>query len=69
MQEGVTPLYSDAVAAQIDKEVSFMIERAQKVAERILRNRRSVLARIARVLVEKETIEREEFDKLIGKKK
>ncbi len=69
MQEGVTPLYSDAVAAQIDKEVSLMIERAQKVAERILRNRKSVLAKLARILVEKETIEREEFDKIIGKKK
>ncbi|MDO8655224.1 MAG: ATP-dependent zinc metalloprotease FtsH [bacterium] len=69
MQEGGTPLYSETVAAQIDQEVSKLIEQGNKTAERVLRQRRTILAKLAHILIEKETIEREEFDKIIGKKK
>ncbi|MBI2452652.1 MAG: hypothetical protein HYV55_00255, partial [Parcubacteria group bacterium] len=55
--------------AEIDREVSSLISQANKTAERILRQRRAMLAKLARVLIEKETIEREEFDKIIGKKR
>jgi ATP-dependent Zn protease len=34
-----------------------------------LRQKRTTLEKIAKVLIEKETIEREEFEGLIGKKK
>ncbi|MDO8474177.1 MAG: ATP-dependent zinc metalloprotease FtsH [bacterium] len=61
--------YSDAVAAQIDKEVAQLLFGAQKTAEKILKQKRKLLEKIAKVLIEKETIEREEFEKLIGKKK
>ena len=61
--------YSDAVASQIDKEVAQLLFGAQKTAEKIIKQKRSTLEKIAKVLIEKETIEREEFEKLIGKKK
>ena len=67
MQEGGSQPYSDAVAAEIDREVSLLIGQANKTAERILRQRRTMLAKLARILIEKETIEREEFDKIVGK--
>jgi cell division protease FtsH len=59
--------YSDEVAVQIDKEVERIINEAQKEAERILQENKNVLEKIAKRLIEKETIEREEFEELIGK--
>jgi len=62
--------YSEEVAAKIDQEVSFFIRNAETTARRVLQQRRRLLDKIAKVLIEKETIEREEFEKLInsGKK-
>ncbi|MBI2647738.1 MAG: ATP-dependent zinc metalloprotease FtsH [Candidatus Wildermuthbacteria bacterium] len=57
--------YSDKIAAEIDEEVRTLIKNAQKTAERVLSQRKSTLVKIAKVLVEKETIEREEFEKLV----
>jgi cell division protease FtsH len=57
--------YSETVAAEIDKEVSRFIKNAENTAERILRRRRKLLNKIAQTLSKKETIEREEFEKLI----
>ena len=59
--------YSDEVAVQIDREVERIIIEAEKEAERILQENKSVLEKIAKRLIEKETIEREEFEELIGK--
>lgn len=61
--------YSDKVAAEIDREVALLIDNARKTAERILKTKRRTLEKIAKALIEKETIEREEFEKLIGKKR
>lgn len=57
--------YSEEIAAKIDKEVSRFIEEAQKAAQKILAKRRKLLDKIAQALIEKETIEREEFENLI----
>ncbi|MFA5714607.1 MAG: ATP-dependent zinc metalloprotease FtsH [Candidatus Paceibacterota bacterium] len=59
--------YSESVALEIDKEVEKIIREAEKEAERILREKKDLLAKIAKTLIEKETIEREEFEELIGK--
>ena len=59
--------YSENTALEIDKEVSILIEDARKTAEQVLRQKRKTLDKIAKVLVEKETIEREEFEELVGK--
>ncbi|MCH8987081.1 cell division protein FtsH, partial [Patescibacteria group bacterium] len=58
--------YSDKVAAEIDAEISLLIEDAQKTAEKIIKQKRKTLDTIAKVLLEKETIEREEFEKIVG---
>ena len=60
--------YSDKVADEIDQEVKKLLQSAQKRAGSILRKKRATLDKIAKTLIKKETLEREEFDKLIGKK-
>jgi cell division protease FtsH len=56
---------SDAVAAEIDAEVKKIIEGARHKAQDVLTQHRKALDSIARSLVEVETIEREEFEKLL----
>jgi cell division protease FtsH len=58
--------YSDHTAEAIDKEVSDFIAVAYKTAERILTEKKDVLEKIVAELLEKETIEREEFDDIVG---
>ena len=57
--------YSEEVAAKIDKEVEKFISEAQKTAQKVLTQKKSVLEKIAKTLIEKETIEREDFEKLV----
>jgi cell division protease FtsH len=56
--------YSDEVAAKIDAEVREIIDRAFGRAKEALTTHRDVLDRLAALLVEKETIEHEEFESL-----
>ncbi len=56
--------YSDEVAAKIDSEVREIIDRAYNRATDALTTHRAVLDRLAALLVEKETIEHEEFESL-----
>ncbi|MBL7155345.1 MAG: ATP-dependent zinc metalloprotease FtsH [Candidatus Portnoybacteria bacterium] len=60
--------YSDEVAAQIDKEVAKFIDNAFRTAKKILSEKRKKLDQIAKVLIEKETIERKEFASLMKRK-
>ena len=60
--------YSEKIAAAIDKEIERFIKEAEKKTARILKKRRKILERIAKVLIEKETIEKEEFENLVKKK-
>ena len=57
--------YSQAVAAQMDAEVKKLIEDAQKKAEEVLTTHRGALDAIAEKLVDVETLEREEFEKIL----
>ncbi|MDO8633637.1 MAG: cell division protein FtsH, partial [Candidatus Wildermuthbacteria bacterium] len=61
--------YSDAIAADIDQEVAKLLDQSRKTAERVLNQRRKTLDTLAKVLMEKETLERDEFEKLIAKKR
>jgi len=61
--------YSEKVAAQIDKEVDKFIRDAENRATKLLSKNVAPLNRIAKTLIEKETIEKEEFESLIGKQK
>ena len=55
--------YSEKIAAAIDKEIERFIKEAEKKTARILKKRRKILERIAKVLIEKE-----EFENLVKKK-
>ena len=60
--------YSEKTAGIIDEEVSQLIKDAEKTAKHILKKKVKMLRKIADELMEKETIEREEFEELIKKK-
>ena len=63
---GSTPDYSDAVAFEIDQEVRQLIDEAHDVALDILTENREKLDALAAVLLEKETLDREEVEKFFG---
>jgi cell division protease FtsH len=57
--------YSEAVAKQIDDEVSEIMNNALKRAVTVLTENRSYLDKIADALVAKETLEQDEFNELV----
>jgi cell division protease FtsH len=57
--------YSENVAMQIDAEVSRIIDEARKRAKEVITTHRKTLDAIAKELVEKETIERADFEKIL----
>jgi cell division protease FtsH len=63
---GSTPDYSDAVALEIDQEVRQLIDEAHDVALDILTEHRAKLDELADLLVEHETLDREEVAKFFG---
>ena len=59
------PNYSDEVAFQIDQEVRRLIDEAHQRAEEILKDQRDRLDVIAKILVEKETVDKDELEGLL----
>jgi cell division protease FtsH len=57
--------YSDKVGAEIDGEVSRIMDEAYKKAEGIIETHKEALYAIAKRLIEVETIEREQYDQII----
>jgi cell division protease FtsH len=57
--------YSEKIAVLIDEEVAKFIKDAGDQAKSILIKKKSLLEKLAKTLIEKETIEREEFESLI----
>lgn len=60
--------YSEKTAQDIDSVVSKLLTDAKKRTEEILTEKRDILDKIANVLLEKETIEKEEFDAIMAGK-
>lgn len=58
--------YSESVAKQIDEEVHSIVERAHQRATEILTTHREQLDAIVRALLERETLDREEFLAVLG---
>jgi len=58
--------YSEKIAERIDEEVDTIIKEGQKQAEQILLKHKSLLDKVAKNLIEKEIIERDEYERLIG---
>ena len=59
--------YSEKTAEKIDDQVSGFIENAYKTAEKVLQDKKEILEKIVAVLMEKETIEQDEFNEIMGK--
>ncbi len=60
--------YSEKVAERIDEEISALLGRAKETATQIINDNRDKLDRIVKELLEHETIEKERFEELMGKK-
>jgi len=58
--------YSEQTALEIDREVSRFLGEAKQTAEKIINEKRETLNKIAETLLKKETIEKDEFDKMMG---
>ncbi|HKL16759.1 MAG TPA: ATP-dependent zinc metalloprotease FtsH [Patescibacteria group bacterium] len=59
--------YSEKVAEKIDEEVSEIIKLCYNKAEKILKEHKDKLKEIAETLLKKETLEKEQFEKIIKK--
>jgi len=57
--------YSERVAAEIDAEVSRIVEEAKARAKTVISEHRGALNAIAKELIEKETVERADFEKIL----
>jgi cell division protease FtsH len=60
--------YSEKVATQIDREVEKFIRGGENQAKKILIQKKNLLEKIAQTLIEKETIEREEFETIVKRR-
>lgn len=58
--------YSEKTAEMIDQEISRFLEEAKVRATEVLTKQRTQLDALVRVLIEKETVEQEEFVKIMG---
>jgi cell division protease FtsH len=63
---GHEPDYSEEVAREIDDEIRRIIEEGHDVATRVLREHLDDLHRISQILIERETIDREQFERLVA---
>jgi cell division protease FtsH len=59
------PDYSDEVAQEIDAEIRRIIEDAHDRAKSVLEEHRDQLEEVSRILIERETLERIEFEALL----
>ena len=57
--------YSEKTATEIDTEVTRLINDAHKNAKKIITDKRHLLDKLAKQLIDKETIEKEEFEELM----
>jgi cell division protease FtsH len=63
---GARSEYSDEVAAQIDQQVREIVAQCHQEALKIMRENRSVVDRLVDLLIEKETIDGEEFRQIVA---
>ncbi len=59
--------YSEKIAEEIDKEVEKIIRNAEIRAYKVLGQNKKTLEKIAKILIKKETLEKEELEELIKK--
>ena len=65
-QHATAPDYSHAIARQIDDEIRRIVDAAHDRAEEILLEHRDALTTIAEILLDRETLSREQFESLLA---
>jgi cell division protease FtsH len=63
---GAEPDYSEEVAREIDDEIRRIIEEAHDTASQVLREHLDDLHRVSTILIERETIDKEQFERLLA---
>jgi cell division protease FtsH len=63
---GHEPDYSEEIAREIDDEVRRIIEEGHDLALKVLREHMDDLHRISQILIERETIDRDQFERLLA---
>jgi cell division protease FtsH len=58
--------YSEEIAREIDDEIRRVIEEAHELALVVLREHMEQLHRISQILIERETIDRDQFERLLA---
>lgn len=62
------PQNSQAFMEKIDSETKKILDAGMKEAVKILKAKRKMLDKISKALIEKETLDRDDFEKIVGKK-
>jgi cell division protease FtsH len=63
---GAEPDYSEEIAREIDDEIRRVIEEAHEQALTVLREHMEVLHKISAILIERETIDKDQFERLLA---
>jgi cell division protease FtsH len=63
---GNEPDYSEEIAREIDDEIRRVIEEAHDTAKKVLREHSDHLHRISAILIERETIDKDQFERLLA---
>src|ERR671938_538520 len=58
--------YSEEIAREIDEEIRRVIEEAHDMATNVLREHMDELHRISQILIERETIDKDQFERLLA---
>jgi len=66
---GDTIRLSEITQAKVDNEIKRLVDEGLKTSERVLKNNRKILDKIVTKLMKIETLEQEEFEKIVGKPK
>lgn len=60
---------SPAMQEKVDNEVKKILDEGYKVSQSLVKKNRKILDAVSKALLEKENLDREEFEKIVGKKK
>jgi cell division protease FtsH len=63
---GNEPDYSEEIAREIDDEIRRVIEEAHELAVRVLKEHMAELHRVSGILIERETIDKDQFERLLA---
>jgi cell division protease FtsH len=63
---GAEPDYSEEIAREIDGEIRRVIEEAHDTARRVLTEHMDELHRLSAILIERETIDKDQFERLLA---